>query len=150
MERQTNRNDLEDVKVSLNLKLASLWTSFMFLYVYADYLHLYMPGSLEDMLSGRVFLFDVSQVFLLAALASVTLPALMIFVSITLPANANRWANIVVATAYVPYTLFNLAGEAWMHMVFAAVVEVCILLMIVIYSWRWPRIEISKVGTRTT
>jgi len=122
----------------------------MFLYVYVDYLHLYMPKSLRDMISGRVYLFDISQLFLLAALASVTLPALMIFLSITLPANANRWANIVVATVYVPYTLFNLAGEAWIHMVFAAAVEVSILLMIVVYSWRWPRTEISKVGTRTT
>lgn len=36
---------LEDVKVNVKLKLAALWASFMFLYIYVDYFHLYMPGA---------------------------------------------------------------------------------------------------------
>ncbi len=114
----------------------------MFLYIYVDYFHLYMPDSLEDMLAGKVFVFDVSQTFLLAALASVTIPALMIFLSLALPAKVNRLTNIILATIYVPFTLFNLLGEAWIHMVFGAVVEVALLLLIIRYAWKWPRIEI--------
>lgn len=131
---------LEDIKINVRLKLALLWTSFMFLYIYVDYLHLYMPNSLEDMLAGRVFLFDVTQVFLLASLASVTIPALMIFLSAVLPANVSRWANIVLAIIYIPYTLFNLAGEAWIHMMFGAAVEVVLLLLIIRAAWTWPRL----------
>ena len=66
---------MEDIKVSVKLKLAALWASFMFLYIYVDYFALYMPGKIEDMLTGRVFVLDISQGFLLAALASVTIPA---------------------------------------------------------------------------
>jgi len=55
---------LEDIKVNVKLKLAALWTSFMFLYIYVDYFHLYMPGSLEDMLAGKVFVFEITQAFL--------------------------------------------------------------------------------------
>ncbi len=134
-------NDLEDVRVSVKLKLAALWASFMFLYIYVDYFHLYMPGSIEDLLSGKVFVFEITQVFLLAGLASVTIPALMIFLSVGLPAKISRWTNIIVATVYIPYTLFNLAGEAWLHMIFGAAVEVVLLLLIIRYAWKWPIVK---------
>ncbi len=138
---KTPQNSLEDIKVSLKLKLATLWASFMFLYIYVDYFALYMPSKIEDIQTGRVFVFDITQGFLLAALASVTIPALMIFLSVALPAKVNRWANIIIAAVYIPYTLFNLAGEAWMHMVFGAVVEVVLLCLIIRYAWKWPSIE---------
>ena len=88
-----------------------------------------------------MFVFDITQGFLLAALASVTIPALMIFLSVALPAKGNRWANIIIAAVYIPYTLFNLAGESWMHMLFGAVAEVVLLCLIIRYAWKWPRIE---------
>ena len=127
--------------LALRLKLASLWASFMFLYIYVDYFHLYMPGKIKDIQAGRVFEFDITQGFLLAALVSMTIPALMIFLSVALPAKVNRWANIIIAAVFIPYTLFNLAGEAWMHMVFGAVVEVVLLCLIIHCVWKWPRIE---------
>ncbi len=135
---------LEEIKVSVKLKLAALWASFMFLYIYVDYFHLYMPGALEDMLAGKVFTFEVTQAFLLIVLAAVTIPALMIFLSIALPAKVNRWTNIIVATVHIPYMLFNLAGEAWMHMVFGAAVEVVFLYLIIRYAWKWPRTQASN------
>ena len=139
--QKTAQNVLEDIKVSLKLKLATLWASFMFLYIYVDYFALYMPGKIEDILAGKVFVFDISYVFLIIALTSVTIPALMIFLSVALPAKVSRWANIIIAAVYIPYTLFNLAGTTWMHMVFGAVVEVVLLFLIIRYAWKWPRIK---------
>lgn len=132
---------LEDIKLDVKLKLAALWASFMFLYIYVDYFHLYMPGALEDMLAGKVFVFEITQAFLLVVIATVTIPALMIFLSVALPAKVNRWANIIIAGVYIPYTLFNLVGEAWMHMVFGAIVEVVLLLLVIWYAWKWPELE---------
>lgn len=132
---------LEDIKVNVKLKFAALWASFMFLYTYVDYFHLYMPGKIEEILAGKVFTFDISYVFLLIAMIFVAIPALMIFLSVALGAKANRWINIIVATAYIPYMLFNLAGEAWVHMYFAAAVEVVLLLLIIRYAWKWPKQE---------
>ena len=131
--------ELEEIKVSLKLKLAMLWTSFMFLYIYVDYFHLYMPGSIEGILAGKVFTFDISSAFLLIAMLGVAIPVLMIFLSVSLPAKANRWTNIIVATVYIPYMLFNLAGVAWVHMYLAAAVEVALLLLIIGYAWKWPK-----------
>ena len=139
--RKTPQNTLEDITVSIKQKLATLWASFMFLYIYVDYFHLYMPGSLKDILAGKVFVFDISYVFLLIAMIFVAIPTLMIFLSVVLPAKVNRWTNIIVATVFIPYMLFNLAGEAWVHMYFAAALEVVLLCLIIRYAWKWPRIE---------
>ncbi|HMR81754.1 MAG TPA: DUF6326 family protein [Niabella sp.] len=139
--KKTSQNSLENIKVNVKVKLASLWASLMFLIIYLDYFHLYMPGEIADILKGRVFIFDITQGFLLAALALVTIPALMIFLSVALPAKVNSRANIIIAAVNIPFILFNLAGEAWMHMVFGAVVEVVLLCLIIRYAWKWPRIE---------
>ncbi|MCB9155997.1 MAG: hypothetical protein H6645_02630 [Caldilineaceae bacterium] len=135
------QNALEEIKLNVKVKIAALWASFMFLYIYVDYFHLYMPGSLEGILAGKVFVFDITDVFLMIAMTFVIIPAMMIFLSVALSAKGNRWTNIIVATLYIPYMLFNLAGEAWMHMVLAAAVEVVLLLLIIWYAWRWPKQE---------
>ena len=139
MDTNNMTTEMEDIRV--NMKLAALWASFMFLYIYVDYFALYMPGKLQGILAGKIFVFDITHIFLLVALASVTIPALMISLSVALPAKVNRWTNIIVAAVYIPYTLFNLAGEAWMHMVFGAAVEVVLLLLIIRYAWKWPKQE---------
>lgn len=137
----TPQNTLEEAKVNLKLQLAMLWAGFMFLYIYTDYFHLYIPGQMEDILKGRVFLFDITQGFLLVAFASMTIPVLMIILSMVLPAKVNRWANITIAALYIPYSLFNLAGDVWVYMVLAAVMEIVLLCVIIHYAWKWPRIE---------
>lgn len=142
----TQQHALEEIKVNSKLKLAALWASFMFLYIYVDYFHLYMPGSLEGMIAGKMWEFAVTPAILFAGLASVMIPALMIFLSIGLPARISRWTNIILATVFIPYSLFNLAGEAWPHMMFAAAIEVVLLLLIIRYAWKWPRIEPSVSG----
>lgn len=133
-EKKKSQSELENLKISL--KITTLWTSFMFLYIYVDYFHLFMPNKIDDIRSGNVFIFDITQEFLLVALASVTIPALMIFLSASLPAKINRWVNIIIATLYIPFTLFNLSGDYWTHMILGAIIEVVILLLIIFYAWK--------------
>ncbi len=137
--QKTPQTGLEEIRV--NMKLAALWASMMFFYSYVDYFGLYMPGKIGDILAGKVFVFDITQLFLLTALVLTTIPALMIFLSVALPAKANRWTNMIVAALWIPYTLFNLVGEFWLHMVYGAVVEVVLLLLIIRYAWKWPKQE---------
>jgi hypothetical protein len=90
---------------------------------------------------GKAFVFDITQGFILTALVLAALPILMIFLSVVLPAKINRLTNITVGILLIPYMLFNLAGETWAHMVFAAILEVVLLGLIIRYAWKWPRIE---------
>lgn len=101
-----------------------------------------MPDSLKDIIAGKVFVFDITQLFLLAALAMVAIPALMIFLSIALPATINRPANIMSAAINIPLLLFNLAGVAWIHMIIGAAIEIALLCLILYYAWKWPRLEV--------
>lgn len=131
----------EDMKVNVKFKLASLWVCFMFLYIYVDYFALYMPKKIEDITKGKVFVFDITQGFILVALVLATIPILMIFLSLILPAKINRLTNIIVAIILIPYMLFNLVGEAWLHMYFAAIIEVVLLGLIIRYAWNWSCVE---------
>lgn len=139
--RNSPQNILKDIKINVKLKLASLWASFMFLYIYVDHFGLYMPGKINNILKGKVFVFDITQEFIFTALFLATIPMLMIFLSVALSAKINRLTNIIVGIVLIPYMLFNLAGEAWLHMVFAAVVEIILLCLIILFAWKWPRIE---------
>lgn len=129
----------EDIKVSTKLKLAALWAGFMVVYIYLDYCHLYMPGSLQHISAGKAFAFDITQGFVLIMLSTASVPALMIYLSVALPAKISRCSNIIIAALYIPYTLFNLTGTVWMHMVLGAVAEVALLCLIIRHSWKWPR-----------
>jgi hypothetical protein len=131
--------DLEDIKVPVKLKLAGLWASFMFMYLYVDVIGFFNPGVIEDILAGVVWEFEITQTWALAALVAVTIPGLMVFLSLALPARANRWTNIVVASLYVPVSIFNVIGEAWVfYYWFAVIVEVALLALVIRYAWMWP------------
>ena len=131
---------LENTHVPVQLKLAAAWTSFMFYYIYVDYLHLYKPGAIDDILAGVVFEFDISQTFVVTALMLVGTPALMILLSTTLPARANRTLNLVVASLCVPIAAFNVVGASWVYFYgLGVVVEVSILVFILRSAWTWPR-----------
>ena len=112
----------------------------MFFYIYVDYLHLYKPGAIDDILDGVVFEFDISQTFVVSSLALVGIPSLMILLSATLPARVNRPLNLVVASLYLPVSVFNLAGEQWVWFYgLGVVVEVAVLAYILRSAWTWPR-----------
>ena len=120
-------------------KLAAAWTSFMFLYVYVDVLGLYKPGAVAGILQGQVWEFDISQTFITASLAAASVPALMILLSTTLPARANRLTNLVIATLLVPWMAFNLAGGEWLaYYGLGFAVELGALVFILRTAWTWP------------
>lgn len=139
---------LEDQRIPVRAKLAAAWTSFMFLYAYVDILGFFTPGIVEDILDGRVFEFDLSQTFSTTALTLMAIPILMIVLSMTLPARTNRITNLVVASLYVPVTVFNAVGESWLFFYgLGIVLELILLVLILRYAWIWPRTASSATMT---
>lgn len=133
---------LEDRQVPVQAKLAAAWTSFMFLYLYVDYLGLYKPGVVDDILAGVVHEFDIGPTFVAIALTALAIPTLMILLSTTLPARVNRTINLVVATLYIPFSMYNAAGESWAYSYFYGLsigLEVLLLAFILRAAWTWPR-----------
>jgi hypothetical protein len=131
---------MEDQPVSVRVKLAAAWTSFMFLYVYVDILNFFTPGVVQEILDGKVFEFDLSQTFSTTALTLVSIPIFMVVLSTTLPARAARITNLVVASLYVPVTVFNVVGESWVYFYgLGIVLELILLALIARLAWTWPR-----------
>ncbi|MFF7590453.1 DUF6326 family protein [Kitasatospora purpeofusca] len=138
--RQPTTAALDEQRVPVRAKLAAAWTSFMFLYAYVDILNFFTPGVVEDLLHGKVFEFDLSQTFSATALALVAVPILMIVLSMTLPARANRITNLVVASVQVPFAAFNAVGESWLYFYgLGFALELVLLALVVRYAWTWPR-----------
>ena len=136
----TTPTELHDPPLPVRGKLAAAWASFMFFYIYVDYLHLYKPGVVDDILAGVVFEFDISQTFVVIALMLVGIPILMILLSMTLPARANRTLNLVVASLYIPVSAFNVLGGSWILFYgLGVVIEVILLAYILRSAWTWPR-----------
>jgi len=132
---------LEDVKINVKIKLSALWVAVLFLFIYVDYFGLLRPGIIEQIIAGEVEGLQISQVFLLAAMALMTIPSLMIFLSLTLKAKANRWTNIIVGIFQIVILLVFVIGESWAFYIFGTIVEVVLLSLIVWYAWKWSKQE---------
>ena len=130
---------LEDTKVPVRFKLAALWTSVMFCYVYGDYFQLYKPGKLQDMLNGEMGLGEVTQGMLVGTTILMAVPSLMIFLSLVLPAVVSRWLNVGAGLFYTAIMLLILFNGAWAFYMLFATIEVILTLVVVWYAWGWPR-----------
>jgi hypothetical protein len=137
---------LEDVKVNIKIKLSALWVSIMFIYLYVDVIGFFKPGIIEDAIAGKVWKFQITQVWLLGVIILMTIPSLMVFLSLVLPVKANRWTNIIVGILYIVVTLGMTIGESYAFYIFGSIVETVLLLLIVVYAWKWPthkRVEVT-------
>ena len=140
LENPPSQSALEDRRMPVQAKLAAAWTSLMFLYIYIDYFHLYKPGVIDDLRAGVVFEFDITPTLLTIFVAVIAIPALMVMLSMTLPARVNRATNLVVASLYIPVSVFNAVGESWSWSYFYGLsigIEVLILAFILRYAWKF-------------
>ncbi len=137
----TTGRALEDIEVNVKLKLAGLWITLMFVYLYVDYIGLFKPGVIEGILVGKIWVLEITQVWALTALVMMTIPSLMVFLSLALPAKANRWTNLIVAILFVVVSIGNAVGEeTWVYYhIYAVVVEVVLLALVIWFAWKWPR-----------
>lgn len=138
---------LEELRIPTQVKLAGLWATVMFMYVYVDIIGFFRPGLIGDILVGKTWVFDITQTWLLLSVMLMTIPALMVFLSLALPAKANRFANIGLGAIHIFLALGLAVGENYAYYLFGSVVEVVLLSLIVWVAWKWPRIpSYSAVG----
>ena len=133
-------NKLENVKINVKIKLAALWTSVMFCYIYEDYFELYVPKRLERIISGDGLLNTPMKLF--SASFVLIIPALMIFLSILLIPKLSRLFNIIFGVLYTALMLWIASNysDKWLTFAFSfAIIESLITLIIVCYAWKWPR-----------
>ena len=135
--------EMEDVKINVKLKLSALWAALMLLYIYADHFSLFRMGQIEEMISGRIGPFAVTQGSLLAFSILMMIPAVMVFLSLALKPTVSRWANLILGVLYTFVNISNLIGETWVYYIVFGVVEIVLTFLIVWYAWNWrtPRAD---------
>lgn len=134
-----SRQSLQEAPVNHRVKIAALWVSVMFLYLYADYFGLFVPGALKSMLDGQIRpLGRTTQPILIATSLMMAIPSVMVVLTVALRA---RVAQVLNAIFGVLYTLIILGTMwwGWFFFIVYGVIEVTLTLLIVRYAWHWPR-----------
>lgn len=130
---------LENPKINIKLKLSALWSSLIALYIYGDYFELYVPGKVEKLINVTAILDTPTKLFLASLLISI--PSLMIALSIILKPKINRLLNMVfgILLTLVVVVVGSNSLYTWLSFyVFYAFLEGIITLLIVWYAWKWP------------
>jgi hypothetical protein len=131
---------LEHSKINIKIKLALLWTAATFCYLYGDYFELYTPGKVESLLSGENVLNSPMILFIASAL--MTIPPLMIALSVLLKPTLSRWLNIIFGTVFTIMMVLIAVGSLtpwYTFYVFLALVEAILTFTIVWTAWKWPK-----------
>lgn len=134
---------MEDIKISVKMKLSALWVSMMLLYIYADILSLFRPGELGHIMQGFMGPLQANEASLLFASVLMIIPAIMVVLSLILKPAVNRWTNVSVGVLYTLINIGNLVGESWIYYFLFGLFEIATTLLIVRYAWKWPNPELG-------
>ena len=131
---------LKDFEINIKIKLAALWVSVTFCYIYGDYFELYTPDKVEGLISGDNGLDSPMKLFIASLVMAV--PSLMIFLSLVLKPLINKWLNIIFGLLYTAMMILIAVGSItpwYTFYVFLAIVEAILTITIVCYAVKWPK-----------
>ena len=136
---------LINYNVNIKIKLAALWTSLMFLYIYADFFQLMTPKKLEKMIDLKTPMGPTSPEILVIFSVILIIPSLMIFLSVFLRTKINKWLNICIASLYASMSILiiiSTLGSEWhTFYILFNLIEVFVFAMIIFQAWNWPKAE---------
>jgi len=134
----TTTGDFDDATVNVRAKIAALWASMLFVFVYVDLFSTYRADFRADLDAGKISGFTVNQTFLFATTAFVVIPSLMVFLTLVLRPRIDRIANLALSGVYTLIIIGGAVGE-WSYYLLGSVVEVVLLAGVGYYAWTWPR-----------
>ena len=131
---------LNNEKVNVKIILSALWIAVMFIYVYADIKTLFQPEIPEQIIAGIVAGMKINQSFLFAAALLMSIPAIMIILSLILPPGINRWLNMVVSFLHIALIIITrfVPGKIWYYYIYYQSVEAIFHFLIIWFAWKWP------------
>jgi hypothetical protein len=130
---------LKQYSAPIEVRLAALWASATFCYVYGDYIGLYGAGKLAEMGRGMIGpLGPATPGVLLGVAVMMAVPGLMVALSLLLPARACRWASIILGIAYSGIVAATVPGAPPFY-IMLSVIEIGLTLAIAVTALHWPR-----------
>jgi hypothetical protein len=116
----------------MKAKLSTLWIMVMINMIFADIFTIMVELVHKNTLSELPG--EVKTVMAIAAIVT-NIPILMIYLSRTLPYKLNRILNIIAGIFTIIYVVGG--GMLTPHYIIIASIEVILLLMIIVKSWKW-------------
>jgi hypothetical protein len=123
----------------MRMRLSTLWIFVLLNMIYADILSFMSPGVLKMIMSGRAEDIVLTPALLLLFAVMTEVPIAMVLLSRTLPARANRWANIGAAIFTALYVTG--LGSATPQYIFIGGLEVLACALIGWSAWKWRPAE---------
>ena len=131
---------LENPKVNIKIKLAALWASVTFCYLYGDYFELYTPDKVNSLITGENNLDSPTKLLIASIILAIS--SVMVAASIILKPKINRILNIIFGTLFTLMMVFIgiiSTNEWYLFYMFLAFLESIITALIVWYAWKWPK-----------
>jgi hypothetical protein len=140
----TKARILDDGRISVRLKISALWIAMLFLFAYGDIFGFFRTGVIEEVIRGEISGMEITQTFLFTVSVYIAIACVMIFLTLVLRPEVNRWFNIVLPILYIASIVAAAIGEEWAYYYFLSIAESGILLLIVWYAWTWPEREADR------
>jgi hypothetical protein len=119
--------------VDVQIKLSAIWVALMLTYLLGDVLRIFSG----DFKAGEIGGMQVSQAMYLGLAALMVIPAVMVYLSVTLNQPVNRWANIIVAVVFFLFNLIGLPTYPSAYDKFLIAVSLAFNLLTIWTAWRW-------------
>jgi hypothetical protein len=134
-----SRARLHSYDIPPPVKLAALWAAAFGCYVYGDLLSHWVPGAQARMDAGEMGPLGTVTPGLLAGIGVfMSLPALMIALSLILPAQWSRTLNVIAGVMYTLMVAGSLLSAPPFYLYLSGV-AVILTASIALVAWRWPR-----------
>jgi len=117
--------------IDTKVKLSTLWIVVMVNMIYADIFSILVELVNKDTLNLPG---DVKLIMAIAAIVT-NIPILMIYFSRVLQYKLNRLLNIIAGFLTIIYVVGG--GDLAPHYIIVGTIEVILLLIIIINSWKW-------------
>ena len=120
---------MTDVKITLSI----IWIAVMLTYLWGDVLRMFAGDVVLGEIDGAKF----TQGMALGIAALMVIPILMVVLSLVLPYNINRWANIIVAGFWLLFNLVGLPTYPGHYDKFLLAMSMVFNVVTIWYAWTW-------------
>ena len=120
---------MKDIKITLSI----IWIAVMLTYLLGDVIRIFTGDVILGELNGAKF----TQGMSFAIAAMMVIPILMVVLSLFLPQNINRWANIIIAAGWFLLNLVGLPSYEGRYDQFLLVVSMVFNAITIWFAWNW-------------
>ncbi len=120
---------MEDVQIILS----GLWVALMLNNLLGDVLRIFAG----DFKAGEIDGTKMTQKMLMGIALLMLIPIMMVFLSLTLPYDVNRWANIILSIGLFGFNLFGLPTYPGAYDKFLILVGLVFNAITIWFAWNW-------------